>query len=65
MNVTTESEWEELLAEMRRAREYGVPGIGSREIADVECKLERIRRNRESMRAVVRMFRDRLGRGNS
>ena len=27
---TIESEWEELPAEMRGAREYGVPGIGAR-----------------------------------
>ena len=47
---TIESEWEELLAEMRRAREYGVPGIGAREIAYIERKLELIRRDRENMR---------------
>jgi hypothetical protein len=58
MKTTIESEWEELLTEMRTAREYGVPRIGSREIADVERKLEGIRRNRESMRALARMFRD-------
>jgi len=41
---------------MRRAREYGVPGIGSGEIADVERKFERIRRDRENMRALARML---------
>jgi hypothetical protein len=52
MRTTMESEWEALLKEMRKAREYGVPGIGSPEIADVERKLERVvRSNRESMRA--------------
>jgi uncharacterized protein YqgV (UPF0045/DUF77 family) len=52
MRTTMESEWEALLNEMRKAREYGVPGIGSPEIADVERKLERVvRSNRESMRA--------------
>lgn len=56
MRTNMESEWKELLTEMREAREYSVPGIGAREIADVERKLERIRRNRESMRAVARMF---------
>lgn len=50
---------EELLAEMREAREYGVPGTGAREIAAVERKRERVvRRNRENMRAVARMFLD-------
>jgi hypothetical protein len=53
---TIESEWEELLAEMQRAREYGVPGIGAREIGNVERKLELIRRDRENMRAVAGMF---------
>ena len=60
------SKWEELLAEMRRAREHGVPGVGVREIAAVERELARaVRRNRESMRAVARMLCDRLGRGKS
>jgi hypothetical protein len=43
------------MTEMRRARE----------IADVKRKLERIRRNRESIRAVGHMFRNYLGRGKS
>ena len=60
--TTIESEWEALLTEMRQAREYGVPGIGAREIAEVERKLARVlRRKRESMRAVARIFRDCLG----
>jgi hypothetical protein len=56
MKPTIESDWEALLTEMRKAREYGVPGIGAREIADVERKLEKIRRRRENMRAVALMF---------
>ena len=39
MKTTLELEWEELLTEMRKAREYGVPGLGWREIAEVERKL--------------------------
>ena len=62
---TIESEWEELLAEMRRAREYGVPGIGAREIAYVERKLELIRSDRENMQAVAGMFLNYLGRRKS
>jgi hypothetical protein len=65
MKPTIESEWEALLTEMRKAREYGVPGIGSREIADVERKLERIRRKRENMPPVARILLDYLGRGKS
>jgi uncharacterized protein YqgV (UPF0045/DUF77 family) len=66
MKTTIESEWEALLAEMRTAHEYGVPGIGRREIVAVERKLERVvRRRRESMRAVTRMFRNYLGPGKS
>jgi hypothetical protein len=63
MKTTIESQWEALLIEIRKAHEYGVPGIEAREIAEVERKLEKIRRNRESMRAVARMFLNRLGRG--
>jgi len=29
---TIESEWEEMLAEMRRVAEYGVPGISARDL---------------------------------
>ena len=63
MKTTIESDYEALLAEMRRAREYGVPGIGPREIAAVERKLEMIRRRCESMRAVARILSDDLARG--
>ena len=56
MKTTIESDYEALLTEMRKAREYGVPGIGAREIAEVEGKLERIRHNLENMRAVARTF---------
>lgn len=45
MKTTIELEWEELLTEGRTARKYGVPGIGSRQIADVERKLERVVRS--------------------
>jgi len=66
IKMNMESQWEELLAEMRRAREHGVAGIGAREIAAAERKLEMVvRRNRESMRAIARMFRDSLERGKS
>ena len=61
--TTIESEWEALLTEMRKAREYGVPGIGAREIANAERKLEMIRRRCESMRAVARILSDDLARG--
>ena len=60
MKTTIESEWEALLTEMRKAREYGVPRIGAADLADVERKLDRIRHNLESMRAVARMFVDSL-----
>ena len=61
-----ESEREELLAEMRKAHEYGVSGIGAREIAEVERKLERVvRREREGVRAMARMFREYLKDGRS
>src|SRR5262245_25277326 len=56
MKTTIESDWEELLTEMRKAGAHGVPGIGAREIADVERKLERGRRRCESMRAVGRIL---------
>ena len=62
---TIKSEWEELLAEMRRAREYGVPGIGAREIVYVERKLELIWCDGENMRAVAGMFLNYLGRRKS
>lgn len=65
MKATIESGWEALLTEVQKAREYGVPGNGSREIADVERKLETIRRQRESMRAVARMFLGNLKREKS
>ena len=62
MKTTMESDLEALLSEMRIAHKHGVPGIGAREIAEVERKLARVlRRKRESMRAVTRMFRDCLG----
>jgi len=38
-----------------------VPGIDASEIADVERKLELIRHDRESQRAVARMFLNHLG----
>ena len=64
--MAIEVEYAALLMEMRTEREHGVPGVGSREIAEVERKLERVvRSNRESMRAVARMFRNYLGRGKS
>lgn len=51
------SKWEELLAEMRVAREHGVPGIGAREIATVERTLARVvRRERENIQSVARML---------
>ena len=65
MKATIESEWEELLAEIRKAHEYGVPGIGSREITDVERKLQSIRRKRENMPRLARILLDYLGRGKS
>jgi hypothetical protein len=61
MKTIIESDWESLLTEMRKAREYGVPGIGSREIVEVERKLETVRRNLENIRAVARMFLNPLG----
>jgi hypothetical protein len=36
MKTNIKSHWEALLIEMRRAREYGVPGIGAREFAYAE-----------------------------
>src|SRR5215472_2253557 len=39
---------------MRKAREYGVPGLGARDSAAVQRKLEGIRRRCESTRAVAR-----------
>ena len=66
MKMSIESDYEALLTEIRRARAYGVPEIGSREIARVERKLERaVRLNRENMPAVAFMFREYLGRGES
>lgn len=65
MKTTIESDYESLLTEMRRARAYGVPEIGAREIADEERKLERIRHNLEGMRVVASMFLDSLARGKS
>jgi hypothetical protein len=59
-----QSDWEALLTEMRKAREYGVPGIGARKIAGVERKLEKIRRNCENMRAIARMLLDSLGKSS-
>jgi hypothetical protein len=51
---------------MRTAREHGVPGIGAREIAAVERTLARVVcGERESIRAVARMFRQYLERGNT
>jgi hypothetical protein len=63
MKTTIESDGEALLIEMRKAREYGVPGIGAREIADAERKLESIRRKRENMPPVARILLDDLARG--
>jgi uncharacterized protein YqgV (UPF0045/DUF77 family) len=66
MKTTIESEWKELLTEMQKAHKHGVPGVGPREIADVERTIERVVRcERESARAVARMFLDYLGRGKS
>jgi hypothetical protein len=53
MKMTIESEWKALLTEMRIARKHGVLGIGARVIANVERKLETIRRRFESGRAVA------------
>jgi len=61
--TTIESDYEALLTEMRIAREYGVPGIGAREIAKGERKLETIRHNLENMPAVARMLLNNLARG--
>ena len=63
MKTTIESDYEALLAEMRKAREYSVSGIGAREIAAVERKLERIQHNLKSMRVLARILLDDLARG--
>ena len=62
MKTTMEFDHEALLSEMRIAHKHGVPGIGAREIADVERKLEMIRENE---RAVARILLEYLGRGKS
>jgi len=51
------SKWEELLAEMRTAREHGVPGIGAHEIAAVERTLAQVaRRERENIQSLAHML---------
>ena len=62
IKISIESDWEALLAEMRKARECGVPGIVPREIVEVEQRLETIRHN---MQAGARMLVDSLVRGKS